>query len=43
MTAIAAMVIGPEGQNGVDEFSPTSELCDVDESMCNLSTSPDET
>jgi len=27
---------GPEGRNGLDECSPTCEVCDVDESMCNL-------
>ena len=37
MTAIAGIVIeGLGGRKGLEDFSPTREVCDVDESMCNL-------
>ena len=38
MIAIAAIVTrgGPEGRHGMNKFSPTREVCDVDESLRNL-------
>jgi len=27
---------GTEGRSGLDEISRTCEVCDVDESLCNL-------